>query len=90
MELNPFIFRYSKQLIQTFSVFPNQGDEHSDVVVQPYNSILTLDRLIEHPDMVVVLDNGALNRLAADRMQEVTPSFETVNRMVSLRMLFHL
>ncbi|KAH7697134.1 gamma tubulin 2, partial [Aphelenchoides avenae] len=75
--------RYSKQLIQTFSVFPNQGDEHSDVVVQPYNSILTLDRLIEHPDMVVVLDNGALNRLAADRMQEVTPSFETVNRMVS-------
>jgi tubulin gamma len=74
---------YPKQLVQTYSVFPNQGEESSDVVVQPYNSILTLDRLIENPDMVVVLDNGALNRLAADRMQRTTTSFETVNRMVS-------
>lgn len=37
---------------------------HGDVVVQPYNSILTLKRLTLNADAVVVLDNAALNRLA--------------------------
>jgi len=44
--------RYPKKLIQTYSVFPNQ-QESSDVVVQPYNSILTLKRLILNADCVV-------------------------------------
>ena len=39
----------------------------SDVVVQPYNSLLTLKRLTKCADCVVVLDNTALNRIAADR-----------------------
>ena len=43
------------------SVFPNQN-ETSDVVVQPYNSLLTLKRLTLNADAVVVLDNTALNR----------------------------
>lgn len=52
--------------MQTYSVFPNW--EHSpDVVVQPYNSILTLKRLTLNADCVVVLDNTALNRIAVDR-----------------------
>eukprot|EP00955_Chlamydomonas_euryale_P031603 331733-Chlamydomonas_euryale.AAC.6 len=38
--------RYGKKLIQTYSVFPNQS-ESSDVVVQPYNSVLTLKRLTQ-------------------------------------------
>ncbi len=45
------------------SVFPNQS-ESSDVVVQPYNSLLTLKRLTLHADAVVVLDNTALDRIA--------------------------
>ncbi|KAL0432645.1 UNVERIFIED_CONTAM: Tubulin gamma-1 chain [Sesamum latifolium] len=53
--------RYSKKLVQTYSVFPNQN-ETSDVVVQPYNSLLTLKRLTLNADCVVVLDNTALNR----------------------------
>lgn len=38
--------------MQTYSVFPNQ-DEMSDVVVQPYNSLLTLKRLTQNADCVV-------------------------------------
>ena len=35
--------RYPKKLIQTYSVFPSQESERgSDVVVQPYNTVLTL------------------------------------------------
>jgi|EP01049_Picozoa_sp_SAG25_P006709 tubulin gamma len=44
--------RYPKKLIQTYSVFPNQT-ESSDVVVQPYNSLLTLKRLTLNADCVV-------------------------------------
>ncbi|KAK2111872.1 Tubulin gamma-2 chain [Saguinus oedipus] len=43
--------RYPKKLVQTYSVFPYQ-DEMSDVVVQPYNSLLTLKRLTQNADCV--------------------------------------
>ena len=51
---------------QTYSVFPN-WDNSPDVVVQPYNSLLTLKRLTLNADAVVVLDNTALNRIAVER-----------------------
>lgn len=50
--LLPTPTRYPKKLVQTYSVFPNQ-DEMSDVVVQPYNSLLTLKRLTQNADCVV-------------------------------------
>lgn len=74
--------RFPKKLIQTYSVFPNQ-DEVSDVVVQPYNSILTLKRLTQCADSVVVLDNTALNRIASDRLHIETPTFSQINNLVS-------
>jgi len=52
--------RFPKKLIQTYSVFRNSNqDSGSDVVVQPYNSLLTLKRLTLNADSVVVLDNTA-------------------------------
>ena len=50
--------RYPKKLVQTYSVFPNQ-DEMSDVVVQPYNSLLTLKRLTQNADCVVSMGGGS-------------------------------
>ncbi|XP_075250994.1 tubulin gamma-1 chain-like [Convolutriloba macropyga] len=74
--------RYPKKLIQTYSVFPNQKDT-SDVVVQPYNVVLTLKRLTLNADCVIVLDNTALNRIAVERLKIENPSFAQVNRLVS-------
>ncbi|KAI8802648.1 Tubulin/FtsZ, GTPase domain-containing protein [Cladochytrium replicatum] len=74
--------RYPKKLIQTYSVFPN-SEETSDVVVQPYNSMLTLKRLTTCADSVVVLDNAALNRIAADRLHISNPTFAQTNQLVS-------
>lgn len=74
--------RYEKKLIQTYSVFP-ANDQTSDVVVQPYNTILTLKRLIEHADSCVVFDNGALNSIALSNMQISNISFEQTNQLVS-------
>lgn len=74
--------RFPKKLIQTYSVFPNQ-QEISDVVVQPYNSMLTLKRLTQNSDCVVVLDNTALNRIATERLHLQKPDFLQINQMVS-------
>jgi tubulin gamma len=74
--------RFLKKLIETYSVFPNQ-DEISDLVVQPYNSLLTLKRLTQSADCVVVLDNTALNRIATDRLHIQNPSSTQINTLVS-------
>ncbi|RSH82342.1 gamma-tubulin [Apiotrichum porosum] len=71
--------RFPKKLIQTYSVFP----ESSDVVVQPYNSLLAMKRLVNNADSVVVLDNAALTRIAADRLHVQDPSFVQTNQLVS-------
>lgn len=77
--------RFPKKLIQTYSVFPNL-DEISDVVVQPYNSLLTLKRLTQNADCVVVLDNTALHRIASDRLHIENPTFAQINSLVSIVM----
>jgi len=74
--------RYPKKLIQTYSVFPNQS-QHADVVVQPYNSVLALKRLILEADAVVVLDNTALNRIVEEKMDIRDSSFNQANALIA-------
>jgi tubulin gamma len=76
--------RFPKKLIQTYSVFPNSNqDSGSDVVVQPYNSLLTLKRLTLNADSVVVLDNTALNRIATERLHVSNPTIKQINSLVA-------
>jgi hypothetical protein len=77
--------KFPKKLVQTYSVFPNA--QEGDVVVQPYNALLTLKRLANHADSVVVLDNGALARINADRLHLQTPSFDQTNQLVRAPLL---
>ncbi|KAJ3119050.1 gamma-tubulin [Phlyctochytrium bullatum] len=74
--------RFPKKIVQTYSVFPN-NEETSDVVVQPYNSLLSLKRLTLDADSVVVLDNAALGRIAADTLHIQNPTFAQTNQLVS-------
>uniref|UniRef100_A0A8C9HKF1 Tubulin gamma chain n=1 Tax=Piliocolobus tephrosceles TaxID=591936 RepID=A0A8C9HKF1_9PRIM len=74
---------YSKKMIQTFSVFPLLTNESSDVVVQPYNSILTLKRLILNTDSVVVIDNTSLNRIFVEKLKLNNPTFQQTNNIIS-------
>ncbi|OQD82065.1 hypothetical protein PENANT_c023G07546 [Penicillium antarcticum] len=73
--------RFPKKLIQTYSVFPDT--QNPDVVVSPYNSLLAMRRLTQDADSVVVLDNGALSRIVADRLHVQEPSFHQTNQLVS-------
>ena len=73
---------FPKKLIQAYSVFPNMSGD-SGVVVTPYNSILTMKRLILNCDSVIVLDNGALYNIATERMKLESPSLSQVNSLIS-------
>lgn len=73
---------FPKKIIQAYSIFPN-NTEVSDVVVQPYNSILTLQRLHQCCDAVVVMDNGALGRIALDSLRIKMPNYGQINSLIS-------
>lgn len=73
--------RFPKKIIQTYSVFPDTTNS-GDVVVHPYNSVLSMRRLVQNADSVVVLDNGALSHIAADRLHVQEPSFQQTNQLV--------
>ncbi|KAG9236233.1 Tubulin/FtsZ, GTPase domain-containing protein [Amylocarpus encephaloides] len=75
--------RFPKKIIQTYSVFPDTTNSDY-VVVHPYNSLLSMRRLTQNADSVVVLDNGALSRIAADRLHVQAPSFQQTNQLASL------
>lgn len=72
--------RYPKKLIQTYSVFPDA--DSGDVVVQPYNSLLSLKRLTNHADSVIVLDNAQLSKICQDRLHVQQASFAQTNQLV--------
>ncbi len=71
---------YPKKLIQTYSVFPNHD---ADIVVSPYNCMLTLKRLIQNADASVIIDNNALQRIATDRLKLQNPTIGQINSIVS-------
>ena len=72
--------RFPKKLIQTYSVFP---DITGDVMVHPYNSLLALRRLAQNADSVVVLDNGAVTRIAAESLHVHEPSLTQTNQLIA-------
>lgn len=74
--------QFPKKIVQTYSVFPYQ-DQTSDVVVQPYNAMLTLKRLCVNADCTIVLDNTSLNRITEDRLGIQSASVQQINSLVS-------
>ena len=67
--------RFPKKLIQTYSVFPNDND----VVIQPYNCVLSMKRLTLNADAVVVIDNSALTQMVTERLKLKDPSVAQQN-----------
>lgn len=82
----------SKKIITTNSIFPS-NEKTSDVVVQPYNSLLTLKRLIEFSNATFVFHNDALNTIEntvfnqsgslQDPRISNTTSFQGTNKLIA-------
>lgn len=74
---------YPKKKIFTFSVVPSPLI--SDSAVEPYNAVLTLQRLRDNADASVILDNEALFRIAKSRLAR-SPNYMDLNHIVALIM----
>ncbi|XP_054257001.1 tubulin gamma-2 chain-like [Macrosteles quadrilineatus] len=84
---------YPKKTIQTYSVFPTsvsqvsesglKEGQYTDVVIEPYNSLLTLMRLTNYADSVIVLDNLALHNKTSKSNFLPLPSFANINKVAS-------
>lgn len=73
-----------KKIVNTFSVFPS-NEMTSDIVVQPYNTLLTLKRMIEFGDGSFVFENDALyaleNTLHGSRLDSA--AFDGTNKLIA-------
>lgn len=74
--------QFPKKIITAYSILPT-NEEGSDVVVQPYNTVLTLSHLDMFCDSVVVMDNHALGRVTMDSSRIRNVSFSFINSLVS-------
>jgi tubulin beta len=74
---------YPKKKIFTFSVAPSPLI--SDSAVEPYNAILTLQRILANADAAVLLDNEALFRIAKSKLNR-SPNYMDLNHIIALIM----
>lgn len=58
----------------------------SDVVVEPYNTILALRHLIEYSDATYCIDNEALFNICYNVLREHQPLYSDLNHLISISM----
>jgi tubulin beta len=75
---------YPGRILSTYSVFPSP--RMSDIVVEPYNCMLSMHQLIEKADQVFWFDNEALYGLCTKSLKMAAPTYADVNHLVSLFM----
>ena len=68
-------------LIMNTSIFPST--QVSDVVVEPYNTVLSLDRLIEHSSGVFCMDNEALYKICVNNLKMQRVSYDVINGLIA-------
>lgn len=74
--------QFPKKVITAYSVLP-ANEEGSDVVVQPYNTVLTLNYINKYSDCVIVMDNHALGQVSFDSSRTKNVNFNILNTLVS-------
>ncbi|XP_076173693.1 tubulin beta-1 chain isoform X2 [Ptiloglossa arizonensis] len=75
---------YPDRILKTYSVIPSPTI--SDVVVEPYNAILSLGTLIESTDQTYCMDNQALQHICSSLLKISTPTFADSDHLISTYM----
>lgn len=75
---------YGSKIINTFSIVPSP--KVSEVVVEPYNAVLSLNELIESSHETVCLDNDALHNIAGKYVDAECPKYEDLNHLIAMAM----
>lgn len=75
--------KYQGKIISSFTHFPSSV---SDTVVEPYNCILSMNKLFELADENFCIDNKALYDICTKKLRIKSPVFSDLNNLVSLVM----
>eukprot|EP01084_Bolivina_argentea_P237772 399512_1 len=75
---------YPDRIISTFSVYPSP--KVSDVVVEPYNAMLSIHQLLENSDATNVIDNEALFSISHNVLKQKEPKYCDLNWVISMVM----
>eukprot|EP01039_Chlorochromonas_danica_P010425 gene10424-11543_t len=72
---------YPDRVMSTYSVIPSP--KVSDVVLEPYNTVLSIPQLVENADQCFILDNDALYDMCLRTLSLTTPTNFDLNHYVS-------
>ncbi|KAL1075394.1 hypothetical protein V6Z11_D11G359700 [Gossypium hirsutum] len=72
---------YGKKPKLGFTIYPSP--QVSTAVVEPYNSVLSTHSLLEHTDVVVLLDNEAIYDICRRSLDIERPTYKNLNRLIS-------
>jgi len=75
---------YPDRILSTYSVFPSP--KVSEVVVEPYNAVLSAHQLVENSDMTFCFDNEALYDICFNTLKLRSPSYADLNQLVARTM----
>ncbi|KAF7761595.1 hypothetical protein Agabi119p4_9587 [Agaricus bisporus var. burnettii] len=75
---------YPDRMMCTYSVVPSP--KVSDTVVEPYNATLSVHQLVENSDETFCIDNEALYDICFRTLKLSTPTYDDLNRLVSIVM----
>ncbi len=75
---------FPKALNASFSVYPSP--KVSDVVVEPYNAILSINQILNNGDLSFTLDNDALYSMSLNLLKVAKPKYEDLNAIISSAM----
>ena len=73
--------QYEKKINLSFSIFPYA--KCSNLVTEPYNSMLALHKLLEQANSVVVLDNEAVSDICRKSLNVNKPTFANMNNLIA-------
>jgi len=72
---------YSKKIKFGINIYPHANLTSS--VVEPYNSLLAVRKLIEHLDISMVLDNTATYEICQKQLEIESPNYLNMNQLLS-------
>ncbi|KPP66630.1 tubulin, beta 4B class IVb-like [Scleropages formosus] len=75
---------YPDRIMNTFSVIPSP--KLSDVVVEPYNAMLSVHQLVENTDGTYCINNEALYDICFRSFSFITPTLGDLNNLISITM----
>ncbi|CAL8087692.1 unnamed protein product [Calicophoron daubneyi] len=85
--LTAYIFRclcadYDKYSIVQLPVYPSP--QHSNSIVEPYNTVLHLDQSVDAVKLSAMMDNEAIGEVCQRNLLHRQPTFHTMNQVIAL------